>query len=130
MTDIIHAIIIGAAVLSVLVLLYYLRKLAGAAHMKMDTHIKHAKTDSYLKQLDDIILSNVVYTNQTFVDPMRKSESFSQLDKNEAFEFCRERVLQTISRENTALSPYIDDMDEWINSRIEYHIRMQKPVNK
>lgn len=113
-------------------LLFFIAKLLSARSQNVDHRINDRKTTDAFLRLDGIIKGAVNTTNQKIVNYLKDTDSFFQLDKDEAFNQTRWSILNTVREQDLKdLYPYLPDIDEWINNRIEYHVTMEKlPVQR
>lgn len=108
-------------------LLYYFISYLSMLVERMDSDIKSKSFSDALARLDNIIENNVISTNQKLVISLKKSADFYQIDKEEAFYQTVSSIDSTIRESDLfAISPYIGNTREWINSRVEYFVKLEK----
>lgn len=127
MDNILNSLVILVALCSGLFLAFYYIKLLLVTGKKSAVAVKYQKQHQLLSFLDGAVKSSVAATNQTMVEALKKSESFFQQEKEEAFTDARTRINRVLAgKDMKELSPYIGDIDEWIRDRIEYYVRLHK----
>ncbi|MCX8130412.1 MAG: hypothetical protein N3I35_09965 [Clostridia bacterium] len=112
---------------SIVVTLFFTIRLIDVIRRNINSDLKNNEFQKNFVQLDEIIESNVIATNQSLVNILKESNTFCQLDKEEAFESCKEKIYKML-KENAGRSSYryLVNLDEWINGRIEYYVRANK----
>ncbi len=127
MSNTIAVISLVVITISCLVMLYYVYKLTKARISCFDRECSLEKAISLFNHIDSLIRTHVTSLNQTLVDKLKNTESFTQLDKDEAFESCRENIYKCLTGYDTnILKPYVNDIHEWIKNRIEYYVKILK----
>ncbi|SCZ01694.1 hypothetical protein [Alkaliphilus peptidifermentans] len=112
---------------SILALLFFIIKLVSALCKESNCISYHEKADATMSRLDNTIMLSVMTINKSMVEERKKSNSFLQKDKEEAFQESKDRIMNILSNEDLQhLSIYIDNMEEWIDNRIEYYVRVLK----
>ena len=91
--------------------------------------INNEKFNKYLDILHELITSNVMMVNQTFVDALKKDEIFTKENQIEAFNLVKTNVLNSLKTEAVViLKSVIEDLDTYINTEIEAAVRANKKV--
>lgn len=91
--------------------------------------INNEKFNKYLDILHELITSNVMMVNQTFVDALKKDEIFTKENQIEAFNLVKTNVLNSLTRVGyDVLANVIEDLDTYINTEIEAAVRLNKKV--
>ena len=91
--------------------------------------INNEKFNKYLDILHELITSNVMMVNQTFVDALKKDEIFTKENQIEAFNLVKTNVLNSLKTEAVViLKSVIEDLDTYINTEIEATVRANKKV--
>ncbi len=127
MNSLIYIISSIVIIVSVLVLFYYCIKLMSKAYSKEKLTKESKRVDEAMSKLDNNIMLSVMTVNKSMVDKLKQSGSFFQREKEEAFYEAKDRVMNIINEEEIQrLSPYIKNIDEWINNRIEYYVKTLK----
>ncbi|ABR47681.1 hypothetical protein Amet_1485 [Alkaliphilus metalliredigens QYMF] len=112
---------------SVLALAIFGIKLLSALGRHSHCLNKQGKVDEIMSQLDDTIKLSVIMINNSMVERLKQSNSFYQQDREEAFYEAKNRIMHMVNEQDVQyLHPYIDNIDEWINNRIEYYVRFLK----
>ena len=114
-------------VLSLLFIIFFVVLWIKTYIKSIDNKIANSQRKDTLMKLDCIIRYSVLSTNFNMVNRLKSSNMFTLLDKHEAFELTKSRIEKNIDLENckTCLF-YINDLDEWINNRIEYYVQHNK----
>ncbi|KAB3534872.1 hypothetical protein F8154_07750 [Alkaliphilus pronyensis] len=87
-------------------------------------------TDELFNRIDSIILVSVITVSNTMVNRLKNEKAFFQKEKEEAFEEAKNRIANIINTQDTQhIGAYIDNIDEWIDNRIEYYVRTLKTSN-
>ena len=130
MNEILKIITISVIAVSLIVLVSHIAIYLKVNSKKKCTDTCCKKHDTLLSNLDRLIKANVIATNQTVVDQMKSSNIFMQLDREEAFEKTKCNIIKTIDKNQlTLLQSCMGNLDEWINSRIEYHVGREAEGN-
>ncbi len=91
--------------------------------------INNEKFNKYLDILHELITSNVMMVNQTFVDALKKDEIFTKENQIEAFNLVKTNVLNSLTKVGyNILANVIEDLDTYINTEIEAAVRLNKKV--
>lgn len=127
MNSLLYIISTCVIVVSILVLFYYCIKLISAVSNRGKSEKKCKNIDEIMSKLDNTIMLSVMAVNKLMVDRLKKSNAFLQQEREEAFHEAKDRIMNIINQEEIhCLSPYINNIDEWINNRIEYYVRTLK----
>ena len=112
------------------ILLLYLISLLSYAIKRKEAFRKESRFYESIERLDEVVRKSVVATNQKLVSNLKKSGNFYQIDKEEAFYQTLSAVTDIVREEDlSVISSHIKDPAEWINSRIEYYVKLEK-LNK
>lgn len=125
--------IIGYAFLlcCTLILLFYILKLLASWKKNSETQCSHENIAKQIKELDKLIISSIAVTDQLIVDPLKKQCVFCQQDKEEALSETKNRIKASLDFIDLyCLNSTIGNIDEWINSRIEYFIYKKNYTRK
>lgn len=107
----------------------YLIYLLNTKINELKEQINNEKFNKYLDILHELITSNVMMVNQTFVDALKKEEIFTKEDQIEAFNIVKTNVLNSLKTEAVViLKSVIEDLDTYINTEIEAAVRANKKV--
>lgn len=89
--------------------------------------LENEKIRTYADDAFECVMNAVVEVNQTFVDTLKKSGSFSQEAQLEAFKMAKNRVISIISEESmNAITVLYKDFDAWLNTQIEVCVNAEK----
>lgn len=110
--------------------------IAGAAVKGVRALAKHlaSKTDNelakkYLKEVADAIEEAVSFTNQTYVDTLKKSEAFTKENQEEALNRSLEKAVALLTADaRKFLEEAYGDLNAYLLIRIEPEVRRQKKV--
>lgn len=108
--------------------------IAGAAVKGVQALAKHlaSKTDNelakkYLKEVADAIEEAVSFTNQTYVDTLKKSEAFTKENQEEALNRSLEKATALLTADaRKFLEEAYGDLNTYLLIRIEPEVRRQK----
>jgi len=81
----------------------------------------------YIALGESLIKSAVVAVNQTFVEDLKKNGSFTKEKQEEAFNRCKRLIMLNLtSLVKTAIEYVFEDVDKWIDTKIEYYVNELK----
>ncbi len=108
--------------------------IAGAAIKGVQAVAKHlaSKTDNelaakYLKEVADAIEEAVSFTNQTYVDTLKKSDKFTKENQDEALSKSLEKTIALLTADaRKFLEEAYGDLNAYLLTRIEPEVRRQK----
>lgn len=111
--------------------------IAGAAVKGVQALAKHlaSKTDNelakkYLKEVADAIEEAVSFTNQTYVDTLKKSEAFTKENQEEALNRSLEKATALLTADaRKFLEEAYGDLNTYLLIRIEPEVRRQKKID-
>lgn len=111
--------------------------IAGAAIKGVQAVAKHlaSKTDNdlakkYLKEVADAIEQAVSFTNQTYVDSLKKSDKFTKENQDEALNKSLETAIALLTADaRKFLEEAYGDLDVYLLTRIEPEVRRQKKAD-
>lgn len=93
----------------------------------LQENIKIEKVNDYIDKAEDIIYSSVDAVAQSFVDVLKKEGNFDDDAKEEALTLAKERVQKQLSSDCMLyLEEAFDDLDSWIETKIETYVRGSK----
>lgn len=119
------SLIISSA--SIITILVFILKLINYMAKKIKIDTQNIKLDEFMSRLDNLVKTSVISTNQIIVSPLKEANSFAQIDKEEAFVSCKEKILNSINESDIKLlEPNLINLDEWISTRIEYYVKLNK----
>lgn len=83
--------------------------------------------DKYITIAEDAVCTAVNAVSQTIVDTAKKTGTFDQATREEAFNQSKEKALAIMgSAAQTALKEAYGDLDSWLDNKIEYYVRKEK----
>lgn len=111
--------------------------ITGAAIKGVRAVAKHlaSKTDNelakkYLKEVADAIEEAVSFTNQTYVDTLKKSEAFTKENQEEALNRSLEKATALLTADaRKFLEEAYGDLNAYLLIRIEPEVRRQKKID-
>lgn len=81
----------------------------------------------YVGVLNDIIITCVVATNQTYVEALKEKNMFDEEAQKNAFKLTFDKVKKILSKEaQEVLSMVYEDLDTYITEQIESMVHMNK----
>ena len=103
--------------------IYFIKQ--GINYLKSYTYTKQQQ--NFLDSVQNLIIDCVECTNQTFVDELKKENSFDLDAQRQALQITYERVINLLTPKNIEiLSTYTNDIEEWIKTIIESYIKSSK----
>ena len=93
--------------------------------------LKEKATDDryflYIDILQELVTKTVIMVNQTYVDELKKTNSFSKEAQAQAFKMVYETVITSLSEDvYTYLEKIVGDLDDYITVLIESSVKEQK----
>jgi len=80
---------------------------------------------------NDVIIKCINTTTQTFVEELKNANSFSKEAQKQALDKTLENILVLLTdADKELLSTYVDDIDTWIETRIEAYMHQKSIQNK
>lgn len=90
---------------------------------------KDEEINKYIDYANEAIKQVVLSVKQTFVDTLKKQDAFSEERQKEAFEKAKSQILMILTKESKeALQLAYEDIDIWLNTKIESLIQEKKKV--
>lgn len=81
----------------------------------------------YIDILQELVTKTVIMVNQTYVDELKKTNSFSKEAQAQAFKMVYETVITSLSEDiYVYLEKIIGDLDDYITVLIESSVKEQK----
>lgn len=97
----------------------------GIAYLSANT--KDRKVQLALQELQTVMIDGVQYTEQTFVAPMKESGEWDCDAQKAALQKAAEYVVQNLTKSTKKLvASDKDDLQTWIEQKIESYIRSMK----
>lgn len=97
----------------------------GISYLSANT--KDRKVQMALQELQTVMIDGVQYTEQTFVAPMKESGEWDSDAQKAALQKAAEYVVQNLTKSTTKLvASDKDDLQTWIEQKIESYIRSMK----
>ena len=109
------------------VLTFYLIRVLNAQADKIKETMDSALVQKYVRTLNDIIITCVIATNQTYVESLKKQNAFTKEAQKKAFKKTYESVKSILSDEaEEVLSMVYEDLDGFIKQQIEMMVHSNK----
>ena len=87
--------------------------------------VKNETVKKYIEMLDKTVSECVLATNQTFVDALKKTNSFDTEAQKQAFKTTFDAVKSMLTDEaQKYLTESVKDLDTYISNKIEAQIRL------
>lgn len=97
----------------------------GIAYLSANT--KDRKVQLALQELQTVMIDGVQYTEQTFVAPMKENGEWNCDAQKAALQKAAEYVVQNLTKSTKKLvASDKDDLQTWIEQKIESYIRSMK----
>jgi uncharacterized protein YsxB (DUF464 family) len=85
------------------------------------------KQNKYLNIAEDAVCTAVTAVSQTFVDALKKSQSFDNDAMRAAFNTARNKALTIMGTKAQDVIRYLyGDLDSWLENKIEYYVKISK----
>ena len=109
------------------VLTTYLVRWIDSKIVEIKTNTNNALLQKYLDMLNDIIISNVIMVNQTYVDSLKASGNFSLEAQQEAFKKVHDNIMASLGEEAFEfLYAAMGDLELYISTQIEAAVKLNK----
>lgn len=123
--DIMYAVIIAV----VPVLTTYAVKFLKAQFNKVHIYTEQSVIRNTLADIEDIILTAVDTTSQTFVESLKEAGKFDEAAQKEAFQKSKDTILRLLNNESKELLVTLyNDLDTWLDSKIEATVKASKKI--
>lgn len=91
---------------------------------KLKSKIQNEQVNLLIDRAANLVCQCVMATNQTYVDSLKKSGSFTKEDQALAFEKTKAAVVMLLDSEaKTAIVDTFGDLETWIDTAIESNVR-------
>lgn len=89
--------------------------------------LENEKIRGYADDAFECVMNAVIDVNQTFVDTLKKSGTFSPEAQEEAFTMAKNKVINIISEESiNAINLLYSDFNAWLDTQIEVCVNTRK----
>jgi formiminotetrahydrofolate cyclodeaminase len=123
-------ITIFVLVIAVSVILAYLCRMLRRLISSKNENILYENYQNSFKLLDEAIKSSVVSINKGMVNDLKAAGSFYQMNREEAFLSCRNNITNIMNEKGIKnIGSGINDINSWIDDRIEYYVKKLKNYN-
>lgn len=93
--------------------------------------IKNENIRNIVKDAEDLVCQAVMHISQTFVESLKKSGDFTEIQQEKAFDKAKEEVIELIPNKTVdTLSDLYGDFDLWLDSKIEQMVLTLKNTKK
>ncbi|MDP4181178.1 MAG: hypothetical protein Q8942_08815 [Bacillota bacterium] len=94
---------------------------------ELEQKIKNDTLNKYISIAEDAIETAVVSVNQTFVDNIKKQGTFDKETAGKSFDLAKQKAISIMGTSvKNALTDAYNDLDAWIDSKIEVCVRQNK----
>ena len=109
------------------ILTAYIVKLINTQSEKLKSSIDNEIVIKYIGFLNDLIVTCVMATNQTYVDALKDQNAFTEEAQKQAFEMTYNTIKNILSDEmEKVLSMVYEDLDSYIKEQIEFRVKCCK----
>lgn len=107
-------------------------KLLSAKIEQIVSRTKDERKINFLHWVEnDVIIKCINTTTQTFVEELKNANSFNKEAQKQALDKTLENILVLLTdADKELLSTYVDDIDTWIETRIEAYMHQKSIQNK
>jgi hypothetical protein len=85
------------------------------------------KQNKYLGVAEDAVCTAVTAVTQTYVDEMKKAQSFDKDAMKSAFNLAKSKALAIMGTKAQDIIKYVyGDLDTWLENKIEYYVKTSK----
>ncbi len=86
-----------------------------------------AKQNKYLGVAEDAVCTAVAAVTQTYVDELKKAQSFDKDAMMSAFNLAKSKALAIMGTKAQDIIKYVyGDLNSWLDNKIEYYVKMSK----
>ena len=127
MNEILKETILSIITLFTLVLSGCITKIVTLKINELSNKTNNEKRIEFLSWVNDIVVQCVDTTTQTYVDSLKKSNSFNKEAQKEAFNRTMTNITALLSETDTEkLTNYVGDASTWLTTAIESYIQESK----
>ena len=121
--ELLQAVATAAVPVCAAFLVQFLRRKSAEAAARTDS----LTTKELLAEVTEAVTTAVTYTSQTYVDALKKSDSFSKENQEEALTMAVEKAKSLLTAEAIVfLEEAYGDVTEFLKTNIEAEVRSQK----
>lgn len=111
------------------ILTAYVVKFINAKSLEIQNKVDNDTADKYIAMLDDTICACVIATTQTYVESLKKENSFTKEAQKEAFNLTYNAVMTVLTDEaKSYLTEIYGDLTAYITNKIEAEVSLNKIV--
>lgn len=126
MLELLQAVIVVA----VPIITTYLCKFLNTKKEEAKAKTENATAQALIESALNAVMTAVSYTNQTYVDVLKRSGTFTVENQREAFQKAYDTAVQIMTQE---AADYIDQVygsiSDWLTAQIEAQVKAQKNFN-
>lgn len=127
MKDMLFALLQAVIIAAVPVITTYLCKFLNTKKAETTEKVKNDTAKTLLSEAFDAVSKAVTSTNQTYVDALKKSGTFTVENQKEALQKSYETALQIMRQEaKDFIATAYGSLDTWLTTQIEAQVKMQK----
>lgn len=127
MKDLIFELLQAVIVVAVPIVTTYLCKFLATKKDEAKSKIENETAKGLIDSALDAVVTAVTYTNQTYVDALKRSGTFTVENQREAFQKAYDTAVQIMTQE---AANYIDQVygsiSDWLTAQIEAQVKAQK----
>ena len=129
MNEILKEAILSIITLFTLILSGCITKIVTLKINELSNKTNNEKRVEFLSWVNDIVVQCVDTTTQTYVDSLKKSNSFDKEAQKEAFNKTMTNITSLLSETDTEkLTGYVGDVSIWLTTAIESYIQESKKL--
>lgn len=130
MKDMLFALLQAVIIAAVPVATTYLCKFLATKKEEIVAKTKNETSKTLLSEAFDAVSKAVTCTNQTYVDDLKKSGTFSIENQKEAFQKSYDTAVQIMSQEaKDFIAMAYGSLSNWLTAQIEAQVKNQKEGN-
>lgn len=129
MEDLLYKILTAVLTAVLPILCGYLCRLLGQMAKRVAQNAKDERVKALVHEIDAAVQAAVCYVNQTFVDELKKSGTFSEDPEyaEEAFRTAYETAIETISKDAMDyIQATFGDVRKYLEVKIEEKVRFER----
>ncbi len=111
------------------VLTAYIVKFINAKSVEIQHNVDNDNADKYIAMVTDTISACVIATNQTYVEALKKQNSFTAEAQKEAFQLTYNAVMAILTEDaKKYLAEIYGDVAAYITNKIEAEVNISKII--
>lgn len=98
-----------------------------SAANSLAAYVGNAKAQAYIREIAEAVAAAVQYTNQTYVDALKQSVSFTEAEQKAAFNMALAACKASLSASaQDFIRQSFGDLEQYLTTQIEAQVRAQK----